>query len=308
MREQDENQKTDSSRDIRIAGFLIGIPVFFLLLNMLFPEYLGFYYSLETIDRNVGNYRVTGTMELKTHVGRVSVGVLSALLGLYSLRKTSTGSRVYTVLGKLIRNFFIQLKALTDTPRVQVIAPIIVDVQKEQSFEKVSDQPETTGDDKIEVNTKENNTIEITQESKDEVLKYIEEWESALKEKDIEKFVQCYSEKAVIYNVQGESDSLTDARQKWKKWFETFSYGVSVEKEKWNTQTGSQLSVTHGYIKCSGNIAYQNIINSWVRITLVFQKIDSKWLIISEHQSIPVDLQNEKVIIQQTVPIGGTSF
>ena len=54
-----------------------------------------------------------------------------------------------------------------------------------------------------------------------------------------------------------------------------------------------KIAVAHGYARLSGS----NSRGVWVRATLVFEKVDGKWIIVHDHASVSLDLKSGQPLL-----------
>lgn len=125
---------------------------------------------------------------------------------------------------------------------------------------------------------------------------------AAVNAKDVDKIMECYApgDGLFVFDViPPRQYAGADAyRKNWSDLFAGLKGPVKVEL--------SDLSITSG-----GNLAFGHVIQHFTatatdgkpvdftfRTTDVYRKINGKWLIVQEHNSVPVDLATAKADLQ----------
>ena len=60
---------------------------------------------------------------------------------------------------------------------------------------------------------------------------------------------------------------------------------------------GEDVAVAHYLYRVSGTLKDGTEVNMWVRCTLGLQKLDGKWRIVHEHDSVPFDPQTGRAVL-----------
>ena len=121
----------------------------------------------------------------------------------------------------------------------------------------------------------------------------IGELAQAVRAMDLELLIPFYASEVVSFDVQA---SITGAEAKRRSWELASSvlnppYGYEIRDLK--IRVNGKIAVAHGYARLSGS----NSRGVWVRATLVFEKVDGKWIIVHDHASVPLDLKSGQPLL-----------
>jgi uncharacterized protein (TIGR02246 family) len=116
----------------------------------------------------------------------------------------------------------------------------------------------------------------------------IDHWSRAMSEKDVDSLMEHYAEDVVAFDVPPplQVNGRDAVRAKLDSWLRMFEGPVDVDFKDVNIITGGDLAVLHQLARVSDRRSGPGS-GSWVRVTVVYQKIDGKWLVTHEHASLP---------------------
>ncbi len=75
------------------------------------------------------------------------------------------------------------------------------------------------------------------------------------------------------------------------EWFSSFQDRIGFEIRDLSIAASNDVAFSHALHRYSGTKADGQEIAMWVRATACYRKIDGKWMITHEHQSVPFDPQ-----------------
>lgn len=78
-------------------------------------------------------------------------------------------------------------------------------------------------------------------------------------------------------------------RKRAEEWFASFQGPIGYEMRDLSITTSETVAFCHSLNRYSGTKTDGEEINMWVRATVGFRKIDGKWVVTHEHQSVPFD-------------------
>ena len=119
----------------------------------------------------------------------------------------------------------------------------------------------------------------------------IDERVKAIREKDAEALSSGYAPDVVMFSLAPPLQYKGANREATEKWFATYQSAIECEISDVNITTGADAAFCFYFYRISGTQSGGNKVDMWVRITLCFRKIEAKWLITHEHQSVPFDMQ-----------------
>ncbi|GAC1646439.1 MAG: nuclear transport factor 2 family protein [Chloroflexota bacterium] len=121
----------------------------------------------------------------------------------------------------------------------------------------------------------------------------IDERAEAVRARDVDRAMSFVAPDIVMFDVVNAPQSIGAAgsRQRTEVWFSSFEGPIGYEMRDLSILTGGDLAVTHSLNRYSGTQTGGVAINMWVRATVCYRRIDSRWMITHEHQSVPFDGQ-----------------
>ena len=78
-----------------------------------------------------------------------------------------------------------------------------------------------------------------------------------------------------------------DLKKNLKEWFNTFQGPIGLEIRDLKIRVGGDVAFCHSLNRISGRRTNGEGTDIWVRETLGLCKIDGRWLITHEHESVP---------------------
>ena len=83
-------------------------------------------------------------------------------------------------------------------------------------------------------------------------------------------------------------------RERAEKWFSSYQSLIGYEIRDLSITTGETVAFCHYLYRVSGTLRDGGKVEMWVRATVCFQKIEDKWTIVHEHQSVPFNVETGK--------------
>lgn len=80
-------------------------------------------------------------------------------------------------------------------------------------------------------------------------------------------------------------------------WFGTFDGPLKGEPENMSIVAGDSVACVNGISHIFGKKRDGFMMDMRTRLTLCFEKRDGKWLVVTEHASVPFDMQNYKPLV-----------
>jgi ketosteroid isomerase-like protein len=84
------------------------------------------------------------------------------------------------------------------------------------------------------------------------------------------------------------------ASKRAEEWFSTFQGPINYEIRDLRISAGGGVGFSHGLNHVSAIRKDGNRLDMWWRSTVGFQKIDGRWQITHEHNSVPFNVANGK--------------
>ena len=137
-------------------------------------------------------------------------------------------------------------------------------------------------------------TSQATDEAQIRAL--IDDREKAVRVRDINGSMANISPDIVWFDVvnplqHNGSDAL---RKRAEEWFGSFEGPIAYEIRDLNITAGDDIAFSHGLNHVSATKTGGGQLEMWWRTTVCFRKVDGKWLVTHEHNSVPFDVESGK--------------
>jgi uncharacterized protein (TIGR02246 family) len=131
------------------------------------------------------------------------------------------------------------------------------------------------------------------------IKRVIEGGVEAVCNKNIEGIMSIYAPEVVSFDIVPPlryvgADSF---RNVWEVVFSSFQGPISYELHDLTITVGDDVAFAHSLNRISGTMNNGLKTNLWLRWTACFRKINGKWLIVHHQNSVPVDLQQGKAVL-----------
>jgi len=121
----------------------------------------------------------------------------------------------------------------------------------------------------------------------------------ALYDKNIAGVMSIYVQEVVSFDIVPPLQYIgADAfRKVWEEVFSSFQGPINYEIHDLNITVGDDVAFAHSLNRISGTMNNGQKTNLWLRWTACFRKINGKWLIVHHQNSVPVDLEHGKAVL-----------
>jgi uncharacterized protein (TIGR02246 family) len=127
----------------------------------------------------------------------------------------------------------------------------------------------------------------------------MDDWYAALGRGDAVALATAYAEDVMVASLA--PPLWTQGRQKYIEdmtwWFGTFDGPLKGEPEKLSIVAGDSVAFVNGLSHITGRKKDGHAVDMRTRLTLCFEKREGKWLVVTEHASVPFDMQSYKPLI-----------
>lgn len=122
-----------------------------------------------------------------------------------------------------------------------------------------------------------------------EIRRRLESWAKAVRAKNLDAVMSHYARDIVVFDLAPplEYKGAVAYRENWADWFPSFQGPVGYEIGDLSVATGGDVAFCRGLNRITGTRTSGEKTDVWVRATVGFRKIGSKWMIIHEHFSVP---------------------
>jgi len=132
-----------------------------------------------------------------------------------------------------------------------------------------------------------------------EIRRLIGAGTSSLRDKNIEGVMALYAQDVVTFDIVPPlryvgADAL---RKLWEQVFASVQGPIGYEVHDLNITVGDDVAFSHSLNRISGTMKDGQKTEVWLRWTACFRKIEGKWLIVHHQNSVPVNLETGKAVL-----------
>lgn len=84
------------------------------------------------------------------------------------------------------------------------------------------------------------------------------------------------------------------SRKRTEDWFSSFQGPIGYEIRNLSISAGNDVAFSHGLSHVSATSKDGGQLDMWWRTTICFRKIDGKWMVTHEHNSVPFNVESGK--------------
>src|SRR6266568_4566491 len=132
-----------------------------------------------------------------------------------------------------------------------------------------------------------------------EIKRVIEGGVEAIRDKNIEGVMSLYAPEVVSFDIVPPLRYVgADAfRNAWEAVFSVYQGPIDYEVHDLTITVGDDVAFAHSLNRISGTLNTGQQTNLWLRWTACFRKINGKWLIVHHQNSVPVDLETGRAVL-----------
>jgi uncharacterized protein (TIGR02246 family) len=132
-----------------------------------------------------------------------------------------------------------------------------------------------------------------------EIQRLLDEGIRSLRDKNIEGVMSLYAPEVVTFDIVPPLRYLgADALRKlWEEVFLVYQGPIDYEIHDLTITVGDDVAFTHSLNRISGTLNTGQKTDLWLRWTAGWRSINGKWLIVLNHNSVPVDLEHGKAVL-----------
>jgi ketosteroid isomerase-like protein len=129
-----------------------------------------------------------------------------------------------------------------------------------------------------------------------EIREMVEHRVEAIRSRDVEQSTSMMTADYLLFDVVDplQSKGASVARNRAKEWFATFQGPIGYEIHDLQISAGNGVGFSHGLNHVSATKLDGNPLDMWWRATVCYRKVDGRWQITHEHNSVPFDVNTGK--------------
>lgn len=121
----------------------------------------------------------------------------------------------------------------------------------------------------------------------------------SLHDKNIDGIMSIYAPEVVSFDIVPplQYRGADVFRKVWEAVFASFQGPIDYEVHDLNITVGNDVAFAYSLNHISGTMTNGQKTALWLRATVCFRKINGKWLIVHHQNSVPVDLEHGKAML-----------
>ncbi|WP_374077456.1 nuclear transport factor 2 family protein [Bdellovibrio bacteriovorus] len=130
-----------------------------------------------------------------------------------------------------------------------------------------------------------------------EIRRLMEQYSEAVSNKDLEEIMSFYAPDVIAFDLMPPLQVIGKDAYK-KSWSNITQMGESnFSIRDLHVTARGDLGFCHCLCHMTGTTGEGQKFDSWARQTACFEKINGRWLIVHENYSVPIDMENEKPLM-----------
>ena len=132
-----------------------------------------------------------------------------------------------------------------------------------------------------------------------DIRKLIDDHIKAIQTRYLEGVMSIYSKDIVSFDIDPPLwyKGMETKRKAWMNVFAIYRHTIGYEIHDLSIMLANDVAFSHSLNRVSGTLENGLRSDFWLRWTACFQKINGNWLITHEQVSVPVDLKNERALL-----------
>jgi uncharacterized protein (TIGR02246 family) len=142
--------------------------------------------------------------------------------------------------------------------------------------------------------------VEANKQNDEAALKRVlEGGVEAIHDKNIEGVMSIYAQDVVSFDIVPPLRYMgADAfRKAWEAVFSSFQGPIGYEMHDLSITVGDDVAFSYSLNRISGTMNNGQKTDLWLRWTACWRSINGKWLIVHHQNSVPVDLEHGKALL-----------
>jgi uncharacterized protein (TIGR02246 family) len=132
-----------------------------------------------------------------------------------------------------------------------------------------------------------------------EIRQLIEQWAQALHAKDLNTLMSHYAPDILTFDILPplQYHGIDAYRKNFEAWFAAVQGPIAYEIRDLRITTGEDVAFCHSLNRVRSTRTTGETTETWVRVTVGFQKMEGLWKITHEHVSVPCDMETSRALL-----------
>jgi len=126
-----------------------------------------------------------------------------------------------------------------------------------------------------------------------EIRQCMDNWAKALRAKDINALMAYYAPDIVTFDLMPplQCQGVDAYRKNFEMWFASVQGPIDYQIRDVRITTSEDVAFCHHLSRVKSTRTTGQHTDTWVRVTVGFQKINGQWLVTHEHVSVPFHME-----------------
>jgi uncharacterized protein (TIGR02246 family) len=135
--------------------------------------------------------------------------------------------------------------------------------------------------------------------TKDDIRQLVDASAAAVRTKDVDALMSNFAPDVLSFDVVGplQYTGTDAARKRTEEWFASFEGPIGYQVRDLTITTSDDVAFCHSLNQVSAMRKDGQKLEMWWRATLCFRRIDGKWLVTHQHNSVPFDATSGRAAI-----------
>ena len=136
----------------------------------------------------------------------------------------------------------------------------------------------------------------MAESEEEEIRRLVDKRLEAIRAKDVEGATSMAALDYILFDVVEPLRSIgaNASKSRAEEWFSTFQGPIGYEIRDLQITAAGGVGFSHGLNHVSATKTDGNRLDMWWRATVCYRKMDGRWRITHEHNSVPFDVTNGK--------------
>jgi ketosteroid isomerase-like protein len=139
-------------------------------------------------------------------------------------------------------------------------------------------------------------TIESKATDEAQLRKLIDDRVKAIRARDVNGAISNVAPDVLLFDVINPLQYVgsDESRKRAEEWFSSFQGPIGYELRDLSIATGDEVAFSHSLNRVNATRTDGQKLDMWWRATVCYRKIDGKWTVTHEHNSVPFDVESGK--------------
>jgi ketosteroid isomerase-like protein len=132
--------------------------------------------------------------------------------------------------------------------------------------------------------------------NEEQILKLMDARIEAVRTKDVNASMSNLASDVLSFDVVNPLQRVgsDESRRRAEEWFISFDGAIGYEIRDLSITAGDEVAFSHGLSHVSASKKDGGQLDMWWRTTVCFSKVEGKWNVVHEHNSVPFDVESGK--------------